>query len=550
MIRRVVFAVLLMFACALAAVTAFGQHHHNDSVVRPTTLLEGLGNHHHPVSTRNAEAQRFFDQGLALVYGFNHDEAARSFRRAAELDPKMAMAFWGIALAVGPNYNESTVDAERVKAACEATQKALSLASAGPDHERAYIEALAKRFSLDPKADYKKLALDYRDAMRSLARRYPDDLDAVTLFADSLMNVRPWQLWTKDGQPAEGTDEIIAALEAVLKRDPNHIGANHLYIHAVEASRSPERALPSADRLAGLAPSAGHLVHMPAHIYIRTGNYEAAAKSNEEAAKVDRAYIKATDARGIYPMMYYSHNLHFLVESYNRMGQLREAERAAKQLEDNVRPHVKDMPMIEGFLPSTTFVKLRFGKWDEILKSPAPDSALVVTRAVWRFARGAAFAATGKLDQALKEREALAAAAAGMPGETPFGLNSAASVLQIAGHALDARIAWARGERAKAIESWRKAVTAQSALNYDEPPGWYYPVRESLGGALLATGDAAAAEKVFREDLSENPRNGRSLFGLMESLKAQGKQAAARWVEGEFKAAWINAEVQLRVEDL
>ena len=550
MIRRIVFAALLTAACCLAAVTVWGQHHHNNSGARPATLLEGLGNHHHPVSTNNAEAQRFFDQGLALVYGFNHDEAARSFRRAAELDPKMAMAYWGIALAVGPNYNEAVVDAERVKAAYEATQRALSLAAAGPDHERAYAEALAKRFSLDPKADYKKLALDYRDAMRSLARRYPDDLDAVTLYADSMMNVRPWQLWAKDGRPAEGTDEIIAALEAVLKRDPNHIGANHLYIHAVEASRNPERALPSADRLAGLAPAAGHLVHMPAHIYIRTGNYDAAAKRNEEAARVDRDYIKATGARGIYPMMYYSHNLHFLVESYNRMGQLREAERAAKQLEDNVRPHVKEMPMIEGFLPSTTFVKLRFGKWDDILRTPEPDSAYAVTRAFWRYARGVAYAATGKADQAIKEREALAAAAAGLPGETPFGLNTAAGVLEVAGHALDARIAWAKGERAKAVESWRKAVAAQAALNYDEPPGWYYPARESLGGALLLSGDAAAAEKVFREDLAENPRNGRSLFGLMESLKAQGKQAAARWVEGEFKTAWVNAEVRLRVEDL
>jgi tetratricopeptide (TPR) repeat protein len=289
---------------------------------------------------------------------------------------------------------------------------------------------------------------------------------------------------------------------------------------------------------------------MPAHIYIRTGNYEAAAKSNEAAAKVDRAYIKATDARGIYPMMYYSHNLHFLVESYNRMGQLREAERAAKQLEENVRPHVKEMPMLEGFLQSSIFVKLRFGRWDEILKSPEPDSAYPVTRAFWRFARGAAYAATDKLDLARKEREALAAAAAGIPGETPFGLNSAAGVLQIASHALDARIAWAMGERARAVESWRKAVAAQGALNYDEPPGWYYPARESLGGALLAMGEAAAAEKVFRDDLAENPRNGRSLFGLMESLKAQGRHAAARWVEGEFKAAWVNAEVQLRVEDL
>jgi len=267
--------------------------------MKPAALLPGLGNLHHPVSTSDLQAQRFFDQGLALIYGFNHEEAARSFRRAGELDPQLAMAHWGIALAVGPNYNEATVDTERVKAACEAINKARSLAEAAPEHERAYIEALAKRFSPDPKADFKKLALDYRDAMRELHRRYPDDLDAATLYADSMMNVRPWQLWAKDGKPAEGTDAIISALEEVLRRDPNHIGANHLYIHAVEASPNPERALPSAARLAALAPAAGHLVHMPAHIYIRTGDYAAAASTNEVAAEADRAYIKATGAKGM-----------------------------------------------------------------------------------------------------------------------------------------------------------------------------------------------------------------------------------------------------------
>jgi len=544
----------IAFAVATAA-PAIAQHHHApDAPAKPATLTTGLGERRHLISTRDAEAQRFFDQGLAFVYAFNHDEAARSFRRAAELDPQLAMAWWGVALAVGPNYNEATVDAARVKAACEAIEKAQSLAAAATERERAYIAALARRFSADAQPDYKKLAVAYRDAMREVYRRFPDDPDAAVLFADSMMNVRPWQLWTKDGKPVEGTEEIVAVLEAVLKRDPDHAGANHLYIHAVEASANPQRALPSAARLEKLAPKAGHLIHMPAHVYIRTGDYAAAAKSNEEAAEVDRAYIKATGAQGVYPIMYYNHNLHFLVETYNRMGQLSLARQAARQLEASATPHAKAMPMIEFFVPCTLFVGLRFGQWDEVLQAPEPDRALATTHALWHFARGVAFAATGKPNKARKEREALAAEAKQIPADATFGLNAASNVLKIAEHSLDARIAqmaWRmKGERAKAIASWRAAVEAWDALNYNEPPDWYYPVRESLGAALLLNGDASAAERVFRDDLQENPRNARSLFGLMESLKAQGKHDAARWVEAEFKAAWKNAEVQLKVENM
>ncbi len=541
---------LLAMAFGLSSGAVAAQHQHPAAETKPAALMPGLGNHHHPVSTRHAEAQRFFDQGLTLIYAFNHAEAARSFTRAAELDPQLAMAHWGIALAVGPNYNEAEVDAARVKTAYNAIQKAVSLGIAAPEHERAYIAALAKRFSLDPKADFKKLAVEYKNAMKELTQRYPDDLDAAALYAESLMNLHPWQLWAKDGQPTEGTEEIVAVLEAVLKRDPNHIGANHFYIHAVEASRQPERALPSAARLGSLVPAAGHLVHMPAHIYIRTGDYAAAAKSNEEAAAADRAYIKSTGAQGMYPAMYYSHNLHFLVEAYNRSGQFQEAKRAAAQLAENVAPHVKEMPMLEGFLPSSTFVLLRFGHWDELLKSPEPDRALAATHTLWHFARGVADAATGQAAEAQAEQRTFAAAIKNIPGDTPFGLNAASSVLKIAEHALAARIAWAKGDKKAAIEAWHKAVEAQDALNYDEPPGWYYPVRESLGGALLLSGDAAGAEQVFRADLEQNPRNGRSLFGLMESLKAQGKQAAAESVQREFEAAWKNADTKLRVEDL
>jgi tetratricopeptide (TPR) repeat protein len=541
---------LLAILLALTlTVVAFGQHEgHHAGSSEPAKLMPGLSNLNHPVSTKNPEAQKFFNQGLALIYAFNHEEARRSFEQAAKLDPKLAMAYWGIALAVGPNYNEPQIDPARLLAADRALEKANELAAGASQKDRDYIEALTKRFHIP--TDLKKSAMDYRDAMAALHKKYPEDVDAATLYADSMMNLIPWQLWMKDGRPAEGTTEIVAVLEAAIKLDPNHIGANHLYIHAVEASKNPERALGSANKLGALAPAAGHLVHMPSHIYIRTGDYDAAAKANEAAAAVDRAYIKATGVTGMYPGMYYSHNLHFLVESYNRTGRYADAKRSATQLADNVRGHLKEMPMLEGFLPSAIFVDLRFNRWDNVLGLPAPDKELQVTGVLWRYARGVAFAAKGKVADAEKERQLFESASKSVSGETPFGLNTAASIFKIAGHALDARIAMAKGDTRAAIDHWRKAVAAQDDLNYDEPPGWYYPVRESLGAALLISGDAAEAEKIFRKDLENNPRNGRSLFGLAESLKKQGKAKAARETQAEFEKAWKNADVKLKIEDL
>jgi tetratricopeptide (TPR) repeat protein len=543
----------LISVIAISIVTAItmAQHQHHEATNnKPTTMMPGLGNLHHPVSTKNDEAQKYFNQGLALIYGFNHEEAARAFQRSAELDPKLAMAWWGYALAVGPNYNESTIDPARMKAAVEAMQKAQSLVANASEIERAYIAALAMRFTLDANPDVKKLGTAYSVAMRDVFQKFPDDLDAATLYADSLMNVQPWQLWAKDGAPLGNTPEIVRVLESVLRRDPNHIGANHLYIHAVEASRNPERGLPSAERLGKLAPAAGHLVHMPGHIYIRTGDYAKAAKVNIDAAAVDRAYIKATGANGMYPAMYFSHNLHFQVENFNRTGQYAEARRAAFELETNVRQHIKHMPMIEGFLPYPMFVQLRFAKWDETLKLPEPDKSNRLAHTVWHYARGVALAATGKISEAQREYQMLREQAQNLPGETPFGLNPAKEVLAIAQFVLEARIAWAQGNKTKSIEYFRKAIEAQDSLNYDEPPGWYFPVRESLGAALLLNGEAAAAETIFREDLLTNPRSGRSLFGLLQSLKAQSKQDAMRWVEAEFKAAWKDADVTLKLENL
>ena len=525
---------------------SFSQHEHHHSSEQPAKIIPGLGDLNHPVSTTNPEAQKFFNQGLSLIYAFNHEEARRSFEQAAKLDPKLAMAYWGIALALGPNYNEPEIDPARLQAVDRALEKADELASGATEQERDYIAALAKRFHL--KNDLKQSAIDYRDAMAALHKKYPKDVDGAVLYADSMMNLIPWRLWTKDGRPAEGVTEIVSVLESSIKLSPNHIGANHLYIHAIEASKNPERAMQTANRLGKLAPNAGHLVHMPSHIYLRTGDYESAAKVNESAAEVDRAYIKATGARGMYPGMYYSHNLHFQVESYNRMGQYAEAKRAATQLAANVRGHLKEMPMLEGFLPSTFFVDLRFNRWDNILNLPSPEADTPITGALWHYARGVAFAAKGDPASAQKERELFSTK--NVSGDTPFGLNTVASIFKIAEHTLDARIAAARGERRAAVENWLKAVAAQDELNYDEPPGWYYPVRESLGAAWLLAGDAVEAEKVFRKDLVDNPGNGRSLFGLSESLKKQGKAQEARQIRNEFEKAWKNADVKLKIEDL
>lgn len=540
---------LLLIALLLTPVAAFGQHQHPAGEMKPVALESGLGDVHHPVSTTNAEAQRFFDQGLAFIYAFNHDEAVRSFKRAAELDPQLAMAHWGVALALGSNYNLQA-DAEQQRIAYETVQKALSLAGRASEHERAYIEALAKRYSADAQADRQKLALDYRSAMSEVVKRFPDDPDAATLYAESMMNLRPWKLWTADGKPAEGTEEIVSVLEGVLRRSPNHTGANHYYIHAVEASRNPERALPSAARLERLAPAAGHLVHMPSHIYIRTGDYVAAAQSNADAIVADRTYLEKTGARGVYPAMYYNHNIHFLASAHGINGRYADAIKAARELEANVKPHLKAMPMLEMFMPYTSVTLVRFRRWDEILKQPAPAPELKLTTAIWHFARGMAYTGTGQISKAEAELKALQDLAKTVPVDAPLGNSTARGVLQVAEHMLAGKLALARGDKQAAIESLRKGVEAEDALGYNEPADWDIPVRESLGGALLVTGDNAEAEKVFRAEIAKHPRNGRALFGLVESLKRQGKNSSAALVQREFDKAWEKADTKLRVEDL
>ena len=537
--------------CVSAAAIVSAQDHSAHHAAKPATLMSGLGDWHHPVSTSNPQGQQFFDQGLRLIYAFNHDEAARSFQRAAELDPKMPMAYWGIAEAVGPNYNDPASD-DRFKQAHEAIQKAVDRSSAASPSEKAYIEAMALRFPAN-NTDRRTAAEAYHDAMREVTKKFPDDLDAATLFAESGMTLHPWGLWHLDGSPEEGTEEILATLESVIKREPNHLGAIHYYIHSVEASRSPERALAGANRLAALAPAAGHIVHMPAHIYIRTGDYAAAVKTNEEAAAVDRAYLKASGAQGIYPMMYYSHNLHFIAMCSAMNGNYAEAKRTADMLAAHVGPHVKEMPPIEGFMTIPLAVDVRFHRWDDILKAPQPDPDMKVASVFSHFARGMALAATGKASEAEAEYKIVSDAVEATPPDVVFAMpvnNKAKDVLKIARDVLGAKIALARKDTAGAIEKLQSAVAVQDSLKYNEPEDWFFPVRESLGAALLMNGNAAAAEKVFREDIDRHPRNPRSLYGLQEALKAQKREYDAGFVHKQFEASWKGGSTPLTVEDL
>ena len=500
----------------------------------PVQILTGLGSWHHTTSTKNPEAQKFFDQGLRMAYGFNHEEAVRSFKRAAELDPQMAMAWWGVAYALGPNINLD-VDPDREKSAYEAVQKAQALATNAPANER------------DPNADLKKLAVDYSQAMNDLRKKYPDDLDAATLYAESMMDLHPWQLWSADGKPNEGTEEIVAVLESVLKRNPNHPGAIHYYIHAVEASPRPERALAYAPNLPKLMPMAGHLVHMPAHIYERVGNYDAAVRANVDASAADEAYFKATGVRGVYSM-YYAHNLDFLAIANSMQGNYGQAIATTKKLVDFSAPMIKMMPMFEPVAAKNFLMWERFGKWDEIMKQPEPAVSMATTLTFWHWARAMAFVGRGDSGNAESEEKAFRYAAKSVPADSMSSLNPTSKVIEIAGNLLHARIAEVKYDKNAALQFFNQAIAAEDALTYDEPPQWFHPVRESLGGFLLRSGNYAEAERVFRADLERNRNSGRSLFGLIESLKAQKKSVDA--LQREFQNAWKNADTKLSVGSL
>ena len=544
-------ALAVFYVLALCVAPAPGQHQHGGAT-KASEIHPGLGNYHHPITTKNPEAQRYFDQGLTLLYGFNHAEAARYFRRAAELDPEAAMPYWGLALSIGPNYNDTAVDENRAKTTYDAVQKAVEGASKASAPEQDYIRALAKRYpSSNAKSDWKQLHLDYSNAMREVVKKYPDDLDATTMFAESLMMLRPWQLWTLDGKPAPGTLELVEVLESVLKRNPDHPGANHFYIHAVEASPNLERAIPSATRLMTLVPGAGHLVHMPGHIFLQTGDYDLAAKTNVNAAAADKAFVQRTGATGIYPLMYWTHNIHFIAYARAQQGRYDEAKQAAREMVQNVGDADLQMQMLEGFHLYPLMVDLRFHRWDEILMAPAPSPERKLHRAFWQYARAMALAGQGKPNEAAAERKQYESLRMAIPAESQYLLNNKSSdVLALAAATLDAQLAWARGEKEKSIEEWRRAVEIESKIQYDEPPAWFYPVRQSLAATLLRNGRAKEAESVFREAIQTRPRDGRLLFGLWQSLREQKRDNEAALVKQQFDAAWKEATEKLRIENL
>jgi tetratricopeptide (TPR) repeat protein len=524
----------------------------------PVQLFPGLGSLHHPITTASAEAQKFFDQGLILFYAFNFDESVRSFIQASQLDPNAPMPYWGIALLLGPSYNNGIYNStSREKAGFAAIQKAKKLAAANgiPEVERAYIDALSRRLTDNPQPDLKALETSYIQSMRELRRKYPDDPDAGTLFAESMMDLRPYQLWTYDGKPAENTLEIVSVLDGVLRRWPDHAGANHFYIHALEASPEPARALPSAERLETLVPAAGHLVHMPAHIYYRLGDFGDAMRVGQDAIAADRIYLRDRTIRNdSYVMVYAEHNLNFLVAAADMAGDFQTAQKSANELETQIREMLPDWPDSESFLLSRTFVLLRFARWDDVLAIPAPEASRAGLNYFWHFARGCSFAAKGQTKQAQAERSAMDTLSGNFAMSKMYGMLERWSILNaLTTRELDARIATAEALGPHAIELWRAAVAREDQEErdgyYREPPLWYYPMRESLGAVLLRSGNAAEAEKVFREDLSRNPSNPRSLFGLWKALESEKKSEEADKTRLLFETAWKGDPKQLRIED-
>ncbi len=513
-------------------------------------LFDGMGDHHHPITTQDPAAQLYFDQGLTIDFAFNHAESIRSFRAAQRLDENCAMCYWGEALALGPNINVTSngrvimSDEDRV-AAFAAGQKAVTLKDQASQQERDYIDALATRYNGDPSTPREPLDQAYADAMRALHLKYPEDEDAASLFAEALMNTMPWDYWLDPENPKPLTVEVLDALERVLTRSPNHPLALHLYIHALEASSSPGRAEFAADRLRDLVPGAGHLVHMPSHIYWRVGRYHDASEANVQAADVDESYIAQCNAQGFYPASYYPHNIHFLWAASSMEGRSQVALQAARRVQANVALEmIEEYPSVEFFHTIPMLALTQFGRWDEILAEPPPAGNLEYSQAIWHYARGTAFAHNKDLDSAKAERAAL------VPLRASAQVNfldtvayPASQLLLIADELLLGEIAMAEGSVNRAIDHFGAAVSAQDQLPYTEPPFWYYPTRQSLGQALLIAGNASAAEQVYRKDLEEYRRNGWSLFGLIQSLKAQGKDASQ--VQATFDAVWSEADVTL-----
>ena len=515
--------------------TAASQKNHSDQV----PLYKDLGSHHKRISTKVPAAQQYFDQGLRFVYGFNHAEAIRSFVHAATLDPNCAMCYWGIALAYGPHVN-APMDRASGVAAYETVQKALSLKSHASAHERAYIDALAQRYEADPPTDRAGLDMSYSHAMAKVAKTYPKDLDAATLYAESLMDLRPWNYWRPDGTPYPGTTEIVRELERVLSASPQHPGACHYYIHAVEAV-NPKAAVPCAERLARLMPGEGHMVHMPAHIYIRVGRWNDAIRANQHAIHSDEVFIEGQHPMGVYPLAYYPHNIHFLAFAATMAGRSSQAIEAATTLTSKVNlDAARQVGMLQEMLPYHALTLTTFGKWDEVLAQPLPPADIRFSYAMASYARGVAHAAKGEWAEAQAALDTVTAADAG----TGDGVEGK-TALSIAAHALSGEIATRHGDLEAGIAHFREAAKIEDAGLYFEPPKWYYPIRHSLGAALMKAGRHAEAEKVYREDLRRFPENGWALFGLAEATRAQGKKDDAAAIDARFRKAWPDADVTL-----
>jgi tetratricopeptide (TPR) repeat protein len=516
---------------------------------RGARLYEGLGNYHRAVSTHSPEAQRYFDQGMRFLWGFNHDESTRSFARALELDPSCAMCAWGIALTVGPNYNVPMLAEPRAKIAFSATQRARSLAGAATPVEQALIATLAPRYpnaeALDPQSAIPVLNA-YATAMRGVAHQFPDDLDVQTLYAEAMMGLHAWKLWSPDGTPTEGTPEIVATLENVLARDPMHMGALHYYVHTIEASPYPEKALAAAARLGSIAPAAGHLVHMPAHILQRVGRYEDAAEANRKGATADIAYMAKTTPIDYYATMYLSHNYQFLAFSAAAEGREAETLDAVRRSRSSVSDkQLKEMPGTDWYVAELYTAPVRFGKWDALLAESAPPADMPGLAGGYLYATSVALAAKNRPAEARARLAQLDALIAGLPADQPAGQNSLHDVLAVAREVAAARINAAEGHREDAIQGLREAVRLEDSLAYDEPANWFFPARDLLGAELLSDGKAAQAEQVYREDLKLHPGSGWALFGLAQALRAEGHAAEARATEAEFHRAWRHATISI-----
>jgi tetratricopeptide (TPR) repeat protein len=509
-----------------------------------TPLYDNLGTYHKPITTSSATAQRYFDQGLRLTYGFNHDEAIKSYREGIREDSTCAMCWWGIAYALGPNINVP-MDTAAVRPAWEALQQAVRLAPRASARDQAYIRALQARYSPDPTANRTALDSAWSRAIGDVARRYPKDDDAATLYAESLMDLRPWNYWNNAGKPrAPSTLETVAVLERVVKRTLDNPGACHFYIHAIEASNFAARAVPCAERLGSLVPGAGHLVHMPTHVYMRLGRWEDAVEHNAMAVHVDQEYLDARHPTGVYPLGYVPHNYHVMWEALCMTGRSAEALAAARAIAEKVPADVVRMiPPFEYYSPVVLFTLARFSRWDDVLAEPAPAPDLRYTTGIWHSTRGLAHAAKGALDSAAVERDSVAAIAAQIPPEATANLNSERTLLQIAERQLSGGLAARRNRVDEAVMALREGIALEDELTYDEPSAWALPLRQQLGAVLLAAGRPKEAEQAYREDLVRYPNNGWSLHGLAASLGAQGRAKEAARVEAQFRKVWAKADV-------